>query len=70
MNFSFTDEQLMLAESARGFLGEHAGSEQVRRAMVSDTGMDVPLWQKLIAMVLAASMTPPPPALRQRRFCR
>ena len=47
MNFSFTDEQLMLAESARGFLGEHAGSEQVRRAMVSDTGMDLPLWQKL-----------------------
>ena len=47
MNFSFTDEQLMLAESARGFLGEHAGSEQVRKAMVSDTGMDLPLWQKL-----------------------
>ena len=33
MNFTFSEEQEIIRDSARGFLSEHSGSEQVRAAM-------------------------------------
>lgn len=47
MKFSFTDEQLMLRESAEGFLSEYATSAAVRQAMASPSGTDEALWQRL-----------------------
>ena len=47
MNFAFTDEQEELRETARAFLAEHAGSEQVRAAMASERGWDDGLWKQL-----------------------
>lgn len=43
MEFAFTDEQLMIAETARDFFEENATSERTRAAMASD-GMDRALW--------------------------
>ncbi|MBT3459713.1 MAG: acyl-CoA dehydrogenase [Halieaceae bacterium] len=49
MNFSFTDEQLMLKDSVEGFLTENADSGIVRQAMASGSGVDENLWQKICA---------------------
>ena len=49
MNFSFTDEQLMLKDSVEGFLSENAESAIVRQAMASESGVDENLWQKICA---------------------
>ena len=49
MNFSFTDEQLMLKDSVEGFLSENADSGIVRQAMASESGVDENLWQKICA---------------------
>ena len=49
MNFSFTDEQLMLKDSVKGFLTENADSGIVRQAMASESGVDENLWQKICA---------------------
>lgn len=49
MNFSFTDEQLMLKDSVEGFLSENADSAIVRKAMASESGVDENLWQKICA---------------------
>lgn len=47
MNFAFTEEQEELRETARAFLAEQAGSEQIRAAMASDNGWDDALWRQL-----------------------
>jgi alkylation response protein AidB-like acyl-CoA dehydrogenase len=44
MNFSFTDEQAMIAETAKAFFAENATSERTRAAMAGD-GIDRALWQ-------------------------
>jgi alkylation response protein AidB-like acyl-CoA dehydrogenase len=44
MNFAFTDEQAMIADSARAFFTEHATSARTRAAM-ADGGIDRALWQ-------------------------
>lgn len=44
MDFSFTDEQNMIAETARDFFRGNATSERTRAAMASD-GIDRDLWQ-------------------------
>jgi alkylation response protein AidB-like acyl-CoA dehydrogenase len=49
VNFSFTDEQLMLKDSVEGFLSENADSGIVRQAMASESGVDENLWQKICA---------------------
>ena len=49
MNFSFTDEQLMLKDSVEGFLTVNADSGIVRQAMASESGVDENLWQKICA---------------------
>jgi alkylation response protein AidB-like acyl-CoA dehydrogenase len=43
MEFAFTDEQQMIAETARTFFAENATSERTRKAMASD-GIDRALW--------------------------
>jgi alkylation response protein AidB-like acyl-CoA dehydrogenase len=47
MNFSFTEEQEELRASARGFLADHSGSEQIRAAMDSDLGYDPQVWKQI-----------------------
>lgn len=44
MEFAFTDEQQMIAETARAFFAENATSERTRKAMAGD-GIDRALWQ-------------------------
>lgn len=43
MEFAFTDEQRMIAETVRGFFAENATSERTRKAMAGD-GLDRALW--------------------------
>ena len=43
MNFVFTEEQAMIAETARAFFAEHATSARTRAAMAQD-GIDHALW--------------------------
>jgi len=43
MNFAFTDEQAMIAETAKAFFDENATSERTRAAMDND-GVDRALW--------------------------
>lgn len=48
MEFNFTDEQKMIAETARDFFSENATSERTRKAMCAkgkDNGIDRALWQ-------------------------
>ena len=47
MDFRFNEEQEELRASARAFLEEHSGSEQVRTAMETDLGWDEGLWAQL-----------------------
>ncbi|MBZ9648270.1 acyl-CoA/acyl-ACP dehydrogenase [Sphingobium sp. 3R8] len=44
MEFAFTDEQQMIAETARAFFTEHATSARTRQAMAGD-GIDRALWR-------------------------
>jgi alkylation response protein AidB-like acyl-CoA dehydrogenase len=44
MHFAFTDEQVMIAETAKTFFAENATSERTRAAM-AETGVDRALWQ-------------------------
>lgn len=44
MDFAFTDEQVMIAETAKAFFSENATSERTRAAMAAD-GIDHALWQ-------------------------
>jgi alkylation response protein AidB-like acyl-CoA dehydrogenase len=44
MNFAFTPEQAMIADTARAFFTEHATSARTRAAMAAD-GIDRALWQ-------------------------
>lgn len=44
MNFAFTDEQAMIAETAKAFFDENATNERTRAAMDQD-GVDRALWQ-------------------------
>jgi len=47
VNFSFTDEQCMLRDTAEAFLAAVSDSAAVRRAMGSPDGFDSELWQRL-----------------------
>jgi alkylation response protein AidB-like acyl-CoA dehydrogenase len=44
MDFTLTDEQIMLRDGARRFLTEHCPSERVREIMESEAGFDRRLW--------------------------
>ncbi|HIG00418.1 MAG TPA: acyl-CoA dehydrogenase, partial [Myxococcales bacterium] len=47
MDFRFNEEQEELRASARAFLEEQSGSEQIRTAMETDLGWDEGLWAQL-----------------------
>ena len=48
MDFAFTDEQQMIAETVQGFFGENATSERTRAAM-ADNGLDRALYSEFCA---------------------
>jgi alkylation response protein AidB-like acyl-CoA dehydrogenase len=47
MSSTFSDEQQALREQARDFLSHHSDSDQVRRAMESESGSDALLWKRI-----------------------
>ncbi len=47
MEFSFTEEQQMIRDTAAAFLAEVSNSAAVRTAMASDAGYDPDLWRRL-----------------------
>lgn len=47
MNFSLTEEQIMIRDSAQTFLAETCDSEAVRKVMASEDGFDAELWQSI-----------------------
>jgi alkylation response protein AidB-like acyl-CoA dehydrogenase len=57
MEFAFTDEQRMIAETVQGFFAENATSERTRRAMAGN-GIDVDLWRGFAELGLAGIALP------------
>lgn len=47
MEFSFTEEQEMIRESAEAFLSDVSSSEAVRSAMATELGYDKQVWQQI-----------------------
>jgi alkylation response protein AidB-like acyl-CoA dehydrogenase len=47
MEFSFTEEQQMIRDTAASFLAEVSDSEAVRRAMATEAGYDDALWSRI-----------------------
>ena len=47
MDFKFTDEQVMIRDTAQAFLSEVSTSEAVRSAMATELGYDPQLWQRI-----------------------
>ncbi|MFK7732709.1 MAG: acyl-CoA dehydrogenase family protein [Pseudomonadales bacterium] len=47
MEFALTEEQLMIRESAEGFLAAKSDSAAVREAMATELGYDMALWQSV-----------------------
>ncbi|MFZ5602024.1 MAG: acyl-CoA dehydrogenase family protein, partial [Pseudomonadota bacterium] len=47
MHFAFTDEQIMIRDSAESFLMEVSTSQAVRAAMATDTGYDPDVWRSI-----------------------
>ena len=58
MDFTFSDEQEMLRDTARRFLDDKAGSEVVRRLMESDSGFDEEHWSEIAAQGWQAMTIP------------
>lgn len=47
MEFSFTDEQKMIQDTAQSFLAEHSTSDAIRSVMNTEQGFDKDTWQKI-----------------------
>jgi alkylation response protein AidB-like acyl-CoA dehydrogenase len=47
MNFSFTDEQRMIRDTAEAFLSGASSSEAVRSAMATESGFEAALWKQV-----------------------
>ncbi len=47
MEFTFTEEQLMIRETAASFLAAVSSGEAVRRAMATTAGFDAEVWQRI-----------------------
>lgn len=58
MNFEFSEEQELLREQARGFLGEHCPPTAVRAVLDSQSNYDAELWQKIVEMGWTATVIP------------
>ena len=49
MEFKFTDEQIMIRDTAEAFVSEVSTSAAVRSAMLEPAGYDKDLWRKISA---------------------
>jgi len=58
MNFEFSEEQLMLREQARGFLGQHCSPSVARSVLDGARNFDPDLWQKVAEMGWTATAIP------------
>ena len=58
MNFEFSEEQELLREQARGFLGEHCPPTAVRAVLNGDADFDEALWKKICEMGWTATVIP------------
>ncbi len=47
MNFALTDDQIMIRDAAESFLADVSDSAAVRRAMESEPGYDLQVWQRI-----------------------
>ncbi len=47
MNFTLTEDQIMIRDAAESFLGDVSDSAAVRRAMDSEAGYDPAIWQRI-----------------------
>ena len=47
MNFNFTDEQMMIRDTAEAFLSQTSTSEAVRQVMGTELGYDHQLWRRI-----------------------
>ena len=58
MNFDFSEEQLVLRDQARKFLGERAAPSRVRRILETDAPYDADLWRGMIDMAWPGTAIP------------
>ena len=58
MNFEFSDEQNLLREQARGFLGDNCGTKVVRNILDGDESYDQGLWLQIVGMGWTAAVIP------------
>ena len=58
MNFDFSEEQLLLRDQARKFLGERAAPARVRRILETDAPYDRELWEGLAEMAWPGTAIP------------
>src|SRR5262245_44029147 len=58
MNFDFSEEQLLLRDQAKKFLGERAAPARVRRILESDAPYDRELWEGLAEMAWPGTAIP------------
>ena len=58
MDFSFTDEQELLADSVRHFLADHCALEQRRRIIASPSGSSAAVWQGFADLGLLGLIAP------------
>ncbi len=58
MNFEFSDEQLMLREQARGFLGQQCPPQAVRAVLDGEQDYDAKLWRGIADMGWTATAIP------------
>ncbi|MBT3797439.1 MAG: acyl-CoA/acyl-ACP dehydrogenase, partial [Porticoccaceae bacterium] len=47
MNFKFTDEQMMIRDTAEAFLAKTSTSASVRQVMGTELGYDHQLWRRI-----------------------
>ena len=58
MNFEFSEEQNLLREQARGFLGEHCPMTKVRAVLDGDQPTDMALWRRIAELGWPATVIP------------
>ena len=58
MNFDFSDDQKLLRDQARKFLGAQATSARVRRILEGDEPYDVDLWRGMVELAWPATAVP------------
>ena len=61
MEFAFTEEQLMIRDTAQAFLAEISDSESVRRAMATERGYEDRVWQRICTEMYWQAMHIPEP---------